>query len=78
MGKKFLKAVGASDNDEVKHIMIRCSVNQVCTLVDSDLFGKFKEKFFWKDDEEIVEAIKEERFNNGPFQFIVLVFEVLK
>jgi hypothetical protein len=74
MGKKFVKAVGAGNLNEVESIMICSKDSQVCTIVSLQMFQKFPKKFLWKDNDEIVKAIKEEAFE-GPFQFIVLVFE---
>lgn len=73
MDRKFIKAVGALHSKEVESILIWSDDAQVCLPVDLQIMKKFPEKFFYKDDENIMKAIKEES-SEGPFQFIVLIF----
>ena len=73
MDKRFIRAVGALHSKEVENILICSDDSQVCVSVDLQIFRKFPEKFFWKEDEKIVKAIKEES-SEGPFQFVVLIF----
>lgn len=74
MDKRFIRAVGALHNKEVENILACSDDSQVCVSVDLQTLRKFPEKFFWKDDEKIMKAIKEES-SEGPFMFIVLIFK---
>jgi hypothetical protein len=73
MDKRFIVAIGALNNKEVENILACSDDSQVCVSVDLQTLRKFPEKFFWKDDENIMKTIRKES-SEGPFSFVVLKF----